>query len=87
MIPPARGPDGRTLALFGAAVLLGRSNFLAVRLSNLELPPFWGAGLRFMLAALGFFVLIRILRLPRPSGRTVVRMSVYGLLGISSFYA
>ena len=38
-------------ALFGAAVTLGGSNFLAVRLSNRELDPFRGAGLRFSLAA------------------------------------
>lgn len=78
------GPDGRTLLLFALAVVLGGSNFLAVRLSNLEFPPLWGAGLRFALAALGFLVLISVLRLPR--GRMLGAMAVYGLLSVAAFY-
>ncbi|MDQ1595041.1 MAG: hypothetical protein QOH40_1597, partial [Arthrobacter pascens] len=31
-----------TLAAFSVAVLLGGANFVAVRLSNQELAPFWG---------------------------------------------
>lgn len=80
------GPDGRTLLLFALAVVLGGSNFLAVRLSNLELPPLWGAGLRFALAALGFLVLVGVLRLPLPRGRVLGAMAVYGLLSIAAFY-
>lgn len=40
MLGTERGPDARTLGLFGVAVTLGSANFLAVRLSNLALPPF-----------------------------------------------
>ncbi len=40
-------PDALTLAAFAVAVTLGGGNLLAVRVSNRELPPFWGAGLRF----------------------------------------
>jgi len=83
----ARGPDGLTLLLFTVAVVLGGSNFLAVRLSNLALPPFWGAGLRFALAALGFFGLVRALRLERPRGRLLWLMAGYGVLSIGAFYA
>ena len=87
MSAPAQGPDSRTLLLFALAVVLGGSNFLAVRLSNLELPPFWGAGLRFTLAALGFSVLMSVLRLPPPRGRVLWQMAGYGVLGIAGFYA
>lgn len=80
------GPDGRTLLLFALAVLLGGSNFHAVRLSNLDLPPFWGAGLRFALASLGFLLLARAMRLPAPCGRALGAMAVYGLLSIAAFY-
>ena len=86
MTAPARGPDGRTLLLFVLAVVLGGSNFLAVRLSNLELPPFWGAGLRFALASIGFLGLVRALRLPLPRGRVLGSMAAYGLLSIAAFY-
>jgi drug/metabolite transporter (DMT)-like permease len=49
-------PDTLTLGAF-AVVTLGAGNFLAVRMSNLELPPFWRAGLRFGLAAVSFVVI------------------------------
>jgi len=45
-------PGARTLGVFALAVVLGGANFVGVRFSNLELAPFWGAGLRFSLAAL-----------------------------------
>jgi drug/metabolite transporter (DMT)-like permease len=76
-----------TTALFALAVTLGGSNFLAVRVSNRELDPFWGAGLRFSLAALLFVVVALVLRVPWPRGRQFARTVVYGLLGISVFYA
>jgi drug/metabolite transporter (DMT)-like permease len=81
MSAPAQGPDSRTLLLFTLAVVLGGSNFLAVRLSNLALPPFWGAGLRFTLAALGFSALMSVLRVPPPRGRALWQMAGYGVLG------
>ena len=34
---------GLTLIAFVAVVILGGSNAVAVRVSNFELPPFWGA--------------------------------------------
>lgn len=87
MSASARGPGYLTLLLFALAVVLGGSNFLAVRLSNLALPPFWGAGLRFTLAALGFVVLVRSLRLALPRGRPLWLMAGYGVLSIAGFYA
>ena len=38
------------LAFAGAVLLIG-SNLVAIRFSNRELPPFWGAGTRFAIAA------------------------------------
>jgi drug/metabolite transporter (DMT)-like permease len=87
MSASARGPGYVTLLLFALAVVLGGSNFLAVRLSNLALPPFWGAGLRFTLAGLGFVVLARTLRLALPRGRPLWLMAGYGVLSIAGFYA
>lgn len=76
-----------TTGLFALAVTLGGSNFLAVRVSNRELDPFWGAGLRFSLAAALFLIIALSLKLPFPRGRQLARTVVYGLLGISVFYA
>ena len=54
-----RAPDRLALTAFAGAVLIGGSNFVAVRFSNRELDPLWGAGIRFALAAVVFAVLVR----------------------------
>jgi drug/metabolite transporter (DMT)-like permease len=78
---------GGTTALFALAVILGGSNFLAVRVSNRELDPFWGAGLRFSLAAVVFVSISLVLQVPWPRGRQLARTMLYGFFGISLFYA
>jgi drug/metabolite transporter (DMT)-like permease len=83
----ARIPDTLTLGAFVLVVTLGAGNFLAVRMSNLELPPFWGAGLRFGLAALSFIAIALAMRLPWPRGRDLWLTAVYGVLGFATFYA
>lgn len=82
-----RSPDALTLGAFGVAVTLGGANFLAVRFSNRELPPFWGAGLRFLLAALLFVVIALALRLRWPRGRQLVLTALYGSLSFAISYA
>lgn len=82
-----RSPGGFTLAAFALAVTLGGGNFLAVRFSNRELDPFWGAGLRFGLAALLFIVIVTALRLPWPRGVLLRRTMVFGALSFAVFYA
>lgn len=83
----ARLPDGMTIGMFVLLVTLGAGNFLAVRLSNLELPPFWGAGLRFGIAAATFVLIALVLRLRWPRGRELAITAVYGVLGFAGFYA
>ena len=46
---------------FAGAILIGGSNFVAVRYSNRELDPLWGAGFRFALAAAVFGVLVALI--------------------------
>ena len=59
-LPPDRLVSDRlALGAFSGAVVVGGSNFVAVRYSNRELDPLWGAGLRFGLAAVVFGVLVR----------------------------
>jgi drug/metabolite transporter (DMT)-like permease len=80
------GADQAALGAFVGAVLIGGSNFVAVRYSNRELDPLWGAGLRFALAALVFGVLCVALRLPLPRGRMLGLVVAYGLLGFGAAY-
>ncbi len=51
--------DKSTLAAFVVAVIVLGVNFVAVRFSNQELPPFWGAALRFIIASVLLFMVVR----------------------------
>ena len=75
------------MAAFVAAVVIGGGNFVAVSFSNQELPPFWGAGLRFSLAAALFFLLSLALRLQWPRGRTLALTAAYGVFTFTLSYA
>jgi drug/metabolite transporter (DMT)-like permease len=68
-------------------ILIGGTNVVAVRFSNRELPPFWGASVRFFAAAavLAAFALVRRLEFPR--GRALAGAVAYGVIGIGAFYA
>jgi drug/metabolite transporter (DMT)-like permease len=79
--------DVLTLGAFATVVLLGGANFVAVRFSNQELPPFWGAGLRFGAAALLLFAAVALGHLPLPHGRALTGALVYGVLGFGVTYA
>jgi len=81
-----RAPDQLALGAFAAAVVIGGSNFVAVRFSNRELDPLWGAALRFGLAAVVFAVLCAALRLPLPRGRVLALVVAYGLLAFAIAY-
>jgi drug/metabolite transporter (DMT)-like permease len=80
-------PDRKTYTAFFLAMVIGGANFIAVSLSNKELPPLFGATLRFALAALIFFVIARVRRIPLAGGRDVVGAMIYGILGIGAGYA
>lgn len=72
---------------FAIATLVGGANFIAVRFSNRELAPFWGAAVRFGIAALIFVVAALVLRLRWPRGRELALTVLYGLLSFGISYA
>ena len=80
-------PDRVTLAAFAALVVLGGLNFVAVRTSNMELPPFAGAAARMAASALILLALMPLLRVPLPRGSALAGVAVYGLLGFGLSYA
>jgi drug/metabolite transporter (DMT)-like permease len=81
-----RAPDRLALSAFTGAVFIGGSNYVAIRFSNRELDPLWGAGLRFALAAAVFGFLVAALRLSLPRGRALVLAATYGLLAFGAAY-
>jgi drug/metabolite transporter (DMT)-like permease len=79
--------DSKTYAAFIGTVIIGGANFVAVSLSNKEIPPLFGAALRFGLAALLFFLIARAWRVPLARGRAAAGAAAYGLLGFGAAYA
>lgn len=76
--------DGRAerlaLAAFIAESVLAGGNAVGVRFSNRELDPLWGAGLRFLLAALLLGSVMTAMRLAFPRGRALAGAMVFGAL-------
>jgi drug/metabolite transporter (DMT)-like permease len=79
--------DRRILLAFAGVVLLAGSNIVAVRFSNRELDPFWGAGLRFLGASVILWALVARGRYPLPRGRALGGAVVYGVLSFLIAYA
>ncbi|MCE3287254.1 MAG: multidrug transporter permease [Gaiellaceae bacterium] len=79
--------DRATLAAFVTGSVLAGGNGVAIRFSNRELDPFWGAGLRFVLSALLMFGLVALLRMTLPRGRALAGAVVFGLLQFAAAYA
>ena len=83
----ARRPGPLVLVAFAMVVIVGGSNFVAVRLSNRELPPFYGAGVRFVLAFLLVGAIAAATRTPLPRRRALLGAVLFGLLNFSLSYA
>ena len=75
------------LAALVIQVIVAGANFVAVRFSNLELPPFWGASLRFLFAGLFFLAIVVVRRIEFPKGRALVGTIIYGVLSFGVSYA
>jgi drug/metabolite transporter (DMT)-like permease len=72
-----------TLAAFVTVVLFLGVNFVAVKFSNQEMPPFWGAALRFIIASGLLFAIVRMIRIPLPRGKALIGASLYGLFSFA----
>jgi drug/metabolite transporter (DMT)-like permease len=74
-------PNRPVFVAFGLIVLFTGINALAVKSTEAELPPYFGAGLRFGAAAIILFILVLVLRLPLPRGRSFIGAVFFGILG------
>lgn len=75
------------LAAFALGALLAGGNGVAIRFSNRELAPLWGAGLRFGLAALVLAGVMAALRLRLPRGRELTGAVAFGTLTFGGAFA
>jgi drug/metabolite transporter (DMT)-like permease len=83
----SKTPNRSVMIAFALSVLFAGNNAIAVRYSNVELPPFFGAAIRFAIAGIILFALIAILRLPLPRGRGLLGAMLFGLLGTGINFA
>lgn len=79
-------PDKLALAAFVAIVAFLGVNFVAVKFSNRELPPFWGASLRFIIASVLLFTVIKAKNISLPEGKALLGAALYGLFGFGITY-
>lgn len=83
----SKSPNRSVLIAFILTVLFAGNNAIAVRYTYAELPPFFGAAIRFAFAALIFFLLMLLLRLPLPRDRGVLGALLFGVIGTGINYA
>jgi drug/metabolite transporter (DMT)-like permease len=82
------GDQGRgTLVAFLVGSVLSSGNPIAVKFSNVELDPLWGATLRFTLAAALMLVVMRALGLRFPRGRALLGAVLYGVFNFGLAFA
>jgi drug/metabolite transporter (DMT)-like permease len=74
-----RRVDRWTAAAFVVAVVMLGSNWVGVRFSNRELPPFFGAALRFAIATAVLFATVAVRRTAFPRGRALWGAVLYGI--------
>jgi drug/metabolite transporter (DMT)-like permease len=84
---PTQFPSRTTRVAFAATVLIGGMNFVAVKFSNSELPPLYGAGLRFASAAVILFFIAKLGRMELPRGTALLGAALYGILNFAVGYA
>jgi drug/metabolite transporter (DMT)-like permease len=82
-----KNPDRTTLIAFALTVLFAGNNAIAVKFSNVELPPFFGAAIRFALASIILFIIVLVFRLPLPRGRSLMGAIIFGTLGTGLNFA
>jgi len=82
------GGQGRgTLVAFLIGAVLSSGNPIAVKFSNVELDPLWGAALRFSFAAALMLVVMAVLGLRFPRGRALVGAVLYGVVNFGLAFA
>jgi drug/metabolite transporter (DMT)-like permease len=78
MLP--RSVDRLTLLAFLVAVVILGANWVGVRFSNRELPPFWGAAIRFFAATAVLFAVVALRGIQLPRGRALTGALAYGAI-------
>lgn len=76
-----------TLTVFFLTALLGGGTSVAVRFSNVELAPFWGATIRFAASGLIFWLILLLRRIPIPNARASLVLLLTGFFAVGVSFA
>jgi drug/metabolite transporter (DMT)-like permease len=79
-------PDRTTLAAFILVILLGGGNSVAIRFSNMELAPFWGACIRFAVAGSIFVLIMQWRKMKLPNKRVTFILFLNGFLTLGGSF-
>lgn len=80
-------PDRTTFAAFVLVILLGGSNSVAIRFSNMELAPFWGACIRFVAAGGIYWLLFWGNKMKLPNRKVTAILFINGFLTLGGSFA
>jgi len=80
-------PDRTTITIFFLTALLGGGNSVAIRFSNAELAPYWGASIRFAASSLLFWLILSLLRIPLPALRDSIVLLLTGFFAVGISFA
>jgi drug/metabolite transporter (DMT)-like permease len=75
-----------TLVVFVVTAVMAGGNAVAIKISNVELAPFWGAAVRFLAASVLLFAAVTVMRLSLPRGRALLGVLLYGLFSFGSAF-
>ncbi len=87
MKPSDENQERVALAAFLGYAILAGGNAIGVRFSNFELDPFWGATVRFTLAAILMVTAMVMIGHRLPTGRALIGAIAYGLLVFGGAFA
>jgi drug/metabolite transporter (DMT)-like permease len=80
-------PDRLTLGAFILVILLGGANSVAIRFSNMELAPFWGACIRFVVAGGIYWLLFWGNKMKLPNRKVTAILFINGFLTLGGSFA
>lgn len=80
-------PDRTTITVFFLTALLGGGNSVAIRFSNAELAPYWGASIRFAASSLLFWLILSLMRIQLPALRDSIVLLLTGFFAVGISFA